>query len=257
MSFLAYMSRRPSGALAKLVMLFAGALLPVLLVPASATAMWVHWGEESASSYAGFTQHVKLGSTGHDTFWASQFFFTDDRSSGGYIGVQNDGYAFDHGWGQIAIFSLWNAVRATPADGAVCGAFDGEGEGLSCRTRMQFAPGDEYRVRVERTRATVRWTEFSASVVNLSTERTYPLGTIRVRGQELLQAPSNFIEYFGANREQCASRPAASAKFAPPVVQTATGPASKTLRHQGSAAPACTQEKVLFSARVAVVRTGS
>jgi hypothetical protein len=232
--------------------------LAAFFVPASASAMWVHWGDGSAHSYRSFRQTVELGVAGRDTFWASQFFFTGDRTSGGYVGVQNDGFAFELGQGQTAIFSLWNALRAVPAPGATCGRFDGEGEGLSCRTRIAFSGGDRYRVRVARAAYSLHWTEFSASVVNLTTKVTYRLGTIRVSGAELLQAPSNFIEYFGDSSKQCSRRPAASARFFPPVVEfTETATRILTLQYRGSADPMCAQENAVFSRPVAVVQTGS
>jgi len=224
--------------------------LCALAVPSRAGAMWSYWSH-TEDGITRYTQVFTLGATAPTTFWSSQFNFKEQPDSGGYIGVQVDGYAFDLGSGEIAIFSLWNAVHAVPAPGAVCGKFGGEGEGLSCRTRIQVRSGHSYKVAVERTVSVRKWAEFRGSVQNLTTGESHPLGTIRVPGRVSLIAPANFIEYFGPTLA-CPDRPLAWARFQAPVVHTGAGTPPIRLRADGFSEPGCAQE--VGAARTAYAR---
>ena len=123
----------------RLVLLTALAACCAVVVPQPAAAMWSYWNDTETGIHR-YTQVFTLGKTAPTTLWSSQFNFREQPDSGGYIGVQVDGYAFELGSGDIAIFSLCNADHAIPAPGAVCGEFGGEGVGLSCRTRIQTRP---------------------------------------------------------------------------------------------------------------------
>jgi hypothetical protein len=225
-----------------------------LQAPSGAQAMWGFW-DGPRTGVLEYSQNLTLGHTAPTTFWSSQFNFQEQPESGGYVGVQVDGYAFDQGVGEIAIFSLWNATKAYPSPGAVCGPFGGEGEGLSCRTRMAVKPGHEYQVRVVRVRGTSRWTEFRADVRNLTDRTRHPLGTIRVPGRVTMGLPANFIEYFGTPLA-CSDRPRASARFAPPRVVLDGEAAPRVLRQGGFAAPACSQEIGVPSRGYSRISTG-
>jgi hypothetical protein len=226
-----------------------------VVIPQPAAAMWSHWNDTGRGIYR-YTQVFTVKKTAPSTFWSSQFNFREQPGSGGYIGVQVDGYAFELGSGNTAIFSLWNADRAIPAQGAVCGEFGGEGVGLSCRTRIAIRPGHSYKVSVVRVSLTTRWSEFQGTVRNMTTGQIHPLGTIRVPGKVSLQSPSNFIEYFGPTRA-CADRPLASARFHAPVVAiSATGPLVQ-LRATGFSEPGCAQEVGFALATYSQISTGS
>jgi hypothetical protein len=216
------------------------AVICAVTVPNRTSAMWSHWSD-TGLGIKKYTQVFTLGFTAPTTFWSSQFNFKEQPDSGGYIGVQVDGYAFELGSGEIAIFSLWNAVRATPYPGAVCGAFGGEGVGLSCRARIKTQPGHTYKVLVERLGHSKRWSDYHGVVRNLTTGEVHRLGTIRVPGEVSLRSPSNFIEYFGPARA-CANRPLASAKFQAPVVYAGNKSAPRRLRADGFSEPGCKQE---------------
>lgn len=244
---------RPRGAF-RMILLTAVAAFCAVVVPQPAAAMWSYWND-TGTGIRKYTQVFTLGATASTTFWSSQFNFREQPDSGGYIGVQVDGYAFELGSGEIAIFSLWNAVRAVPAPGAVCGEFGGEGVGLSCRTLIQTRPGHTYKVSVERIGLSKRWSEYYGSVRNLTTGETHRLGTIRVPGQVSLYSPSNFIEYFGPTRA-CADRPLASARFQAPVVFTGTESQSKQLRSTGFSEPGCAQEVGAARAAYSRISTG-
>ncbi len=226
-----------------------------VVIPQPAAAMWSHWNDTGRGIYR-YTQVFTVKKTAASTFWSSQFNFREQPGSGGYIGVQVDGDAFELGSGDTAIFSLWNADRAIPAKGAVCGEFGGEGVGLSCRTHIAIRPGHSYKVSVVRVSLTKRWSEFQGTVRNMTTGQIHPLGTIRVPGKVSLQSPSNFIEYFGPTRA-CADRPLASARFHAPVVAiSATGPLVQ-LRATGFSEPGCAQEVGFALATYSQISTGS
>lgn len=221
--------------------------------PSRADAMWAHWSQ-SVSNITSYSQVMRIDAIAPATFWSSQFNFVEQPASGGYIGMQRDGYAFELGVGEIAIFSLWDAVHAVPAPGAVCGAFGGEGEGLSCRARIGLVEGHRYKVIVTRSAGTRSWTEFTGEVRDLTARKRYRLGTIRVRGKITLQTPSNFIEYFGPTLA-CQDRPYATAKFDAPVVRTG-GRKPLSLTAAGFSTPGCAQEVGISRAGSALVYTG-
>lgn len=244
---------RPRGAF-RVTLLTAVAALCAVVVPQPAAAMWSHWND-TGLGIRKYTQVFTLGATAPTTFWSSQFNFREQPDSGGYIGVQVDGYAFELGSGEIAIFSLWNADRAVPAPGAVCDEFGGEGVGLSCRARIQTRPGHTYKVSVERIGRSKRWSEFHGSIRNLTTKEVHPLGTIRVPGDVSLYSPSNFIEYFGPALA-CADRPLASARFQAPVVFTGDESRPRQLRSSGFSEPGCAQEVGAARAAYSRISTG-
>jgi hypothetical protein len=229
-----------STSVSRILLLSAVAAVCAVVVPNRASAMWSYWSD-TGLGIRKYTQVFTLGSTAPATFWSSQFNFREQPDSGGYIGVQVDGYAFELGSGEIAIFSLWNAVRAIPSPGAVCGEFGGEGVGLSCRALIKTRPGHTYKVSVERLGHSKRWSDYHGVVRNLTTGEVHRLGTIRVPGQVSLYSPSNFIEYFGPTRA-CADRPLASAKFQAPVVSVGSESAPLRLRATGFSEPGCAQE---------------
>lgn len=233
--------------------LSAGLLLSALF-PTGAQALWGFW-DGPRQGVRSYSQNITLEDTAPTTFWSSQFNFVEQPDSGGYVGVQVDGYAFELGTGDIAIFSLWNAVKALPAPGAVCGPFGGEGEGLSCRARISVHPGHTYQVRVERVRSTSRWTEFQATVSNFTDRTAHPLGTIRVPGRVHMGLPANFVEYFGAPLD-CPDRPLASAVFSPPRVLLVGENAPRVLRADGFSTPGCAQEVGTPLRRFSRISTG-
>lgn len=68
-----------------------------------------------------------------------------NTTNGGYLGLQTNGNRFDGSTGDTAIFSVWGATKAR---GPGCGAFGGEGNGLSCRIAYPIAMNHWYRLRV-------------------------------------------------------------------------------------------------------------
>lgn len=74
-------------------------------------------------------------------FWSHQFWLVGGPA--GYCGLQTLGSAPT---GKIAIFSIWDAMRASGPEFAE--PFTGEGDGYSVRIRWPWVVGQEYRLRV-------------------------------------------------------------------------------------------------------------
>ena len=141
-------------------------------------------------------------------FFAQQFWF--DGGDGGYMGLQTNGIIGSDTVGKMVIFSIWDALDATPAAGATCQPFGGEGIGQSCRLPFEWQPGVAYRLRLEAGAMDDVWR------VSLSGGGTdaRALGTIRVpAGWGLIEPTSAvFTEYYGPVGS-CESIPLAQASF--------------------------------------------
>lgn len=74
-------------------------------------------------------------------FWSHQFWLVGGPA--GYCGLQTLG---SQPTGKIAIFSIWDAERASGPEFAA--PFTGEGDGYSVRIRWPWVVGQEYRLRV-------------------------------------------------------------------------------------------------------------
>lgn len=173
---------------------------------------------------------VEASSPGY--FWAHQFSLKD--ASGGYVGLQDDGYFFDGTRGKLAIFSIWNAGAAS---GPSCQAFSNEGQGYSCRIPYAWTPGHKYRLRVWATSSAASGRWWSAWVMDLSTGEESFIGQILAGGTGWLDTWSvNFTEYFGPALTSCAAQPYARARWSEPGADNATvNPKSSTSRVSTSA----------------------
>jgi hypothetical protein len=193
-----------------------------------------------------FEQRYTINAAGETSFWATQFNFVEQPHSGGYVGVQTDGWGFEHGQTDLAIFSLWDAISVNPGPGASCGEFGGEGVGLSCRAPIAVEPGHKYGIIVERSRKGAEKrrqakSTFTAWVSNYTTGETIHLGSITVPYVVSMTPPSNFIEYFGPKRK-CTKRPYAVATFRAPLVQPRDEKAVRRLWLDGTSTPSCNKE---------------
>ena len=83
--------------------------------------------------------------------------------------------------------------------GQSCGAFGGEGTGLSCRLAYPIAVGSWYRLRVWKISASSAGVWWGAWVEDETTKVDSPLGQILVpANQSFMSNQANFSEYFGA-----------------------------------------------------------
>jgi len=154
-----------------------------------------------------------------DYFWAQQFALNTTADHGGYFGIQANGNINGHDVGRMLIFSIWNAVRAKPASGAVAQRFDGEGKGYSIRLAYPWRAGVSYTFHLARENKT-GW----HAMVHASNNPDIDLGTIEIDKEATLQTGFiNFTEYFG-NLPSCAALPAAKVTFSDLIYGTTLVP---------------------------------
>ena len=213
-----------------------------LAIATPAHGMWAYWGRWTP--VVRFEQRYTIDAAGATSFWSTQFNFVEQPHSGGYVGVQTDGWGLEHGQTDLAIFSLWEAVSVQPGPGASCGEFGGEGVGLSCRVPITVEVGHQYGVVVERSAVGAgkrAWSTFTAWVSNYTTGEQAQLGSITVPYVVAMTPPANFIEYFGPTRA-CEWRPYAAATFQAPLVHPLNGKQMRRLWHDGTSTPSCSKE---------------
>ena len=126
-----------------------------------------------------------LADSGSTTGWflAHQFMLDDANGaykSGGYIGLQTRTITLNN---KGVMFSIWNATAATPAPGATCQPFGGEGVGMQCFMAYPWVVGKTYRLRVVNDRGMA----FKGYVVDMSTASP----TVTYIGQ--IQAPQGAV----------------------------------------------------------------
>ncbi|MEW1773741.1 DUF3472 domain-containing protein [Streptomyces sp. NPDC086777] len=178
------------------------------------------WDFHGANGFWNIDQRVQITRKANHSYWALLWDFTATPGKGGYMGLQTDGQRFNHTTGETAIFSLWNA---TGSRGSGCGAFSGEGTGLSCRIPYAISPQTDYRFRVWRLQADSGGQWWGAWIQNMRTGVDTPVGSLRVRrDQILLGTPSNFSEYFG-DAVACDRVPQSVAYFTQPAANAQGG----------------------------------
>ena len=164
-------------------------------------------------------QVVHVSTSAPASFWAQDWTWAGS-DDGGYLGLQRDGSRFDGTTGDTAIFSLWNA---TAASGKMCGTFDGEGNGYSCRLAYPLHTSHQYRYRVVRGAADSSGRWWSASIEDLSTKVVSTLGSIQVAtSDDWIGGVQNFTEYFG-NAVACNAVPKSVVVWAEPGWRASSG----------------------------------
>ncbi len=173
-----------------------------------------HRKHDQQQQHRGLAQRVQITRKAPTSYWAMQWGFTATPNDGGYMGLQTDGLRFDRTTGDTAIFSLWDA-NATR--GANCGAFAGEGTGLSCRIAYGIDPQTDYRYRLWRLDADAQGQWWGAWIMNMKTGVDTPVGQIRVASaKNLTTTPLNFSEYWGT-AVPCGEVPVSTAYFTQPA----------------------------------------
>ena len=171
-------------------------------------AFWDH----AAPDMWNIDQELKVVQKAASTFWALNWTW-QDADFGGYLGLQTDGDRFGGARGELAIFSLWNAVAA---DGGNCQPFGGEGEGFSCRLPFSFLADHWYRLRLWRLEITEQGQWWGAWVIDDATGEEYLIGNIAVSAERLhVGAILNFSEYFGS-QVACDAVPTSTAAWTAP-----------------------------------------
>lgn len=200
------------------------ALLVAVAAPAQAAQhqnanIAVFWNFHGNTGFWNIDQQVRVNRKAYHSFWAMQWGYTATPNEGGYLGLQTDGIRFDGTRGDTAIVSLWNAN----ASRGTCGAFSGEGSGLSCRVPYAISTGVFYRYRLWRLESDSGGQWWGAWLMNMSTGEDTHVGSIRVAGtKNLTTTPLNFSEYWG-DAVACTSVPTSSTDFTQPAANSLGG----------------------------------
>jgi len=193
------------------IFVFSNLALPQQQQNSNAYAYWDFGGK----AIENVDQKVWIAKPANGTQWVMQWFWTADRSHGGYLGFNTS----DGGKSQ-ALFSLWNADKA---EGENCHEFGGEGVGWSCRKPMELKSDVVYRLRLVRTRKDndgVWWGAWISQESAAGAKTEFQLGEIRVEKEMdtiVGNSIGNFSEYFGHTVEHCSSVPLSIFVVAPPA----------------------------------------
>jgi hypothetical protein len=109
-------------------------------------------------------------------FWSHQVAFVHGEA--GYFGLQTIGQRPDGSEGKVAIFSIWNALAARGP--GIAQRFGGEGVGFQTLIPYDWQAGRKYRLRLFKSGAQRKGTEWTAKVHDESTGVEVEIGTITV-----------------------------------------------------------------------------
>lgn len=180
--------------------------------PVQGANVYLNWG--GGPSLA-MVSTITVGRVAPATFWATDWAW-GGTGSGGYVGVQTDGFGPTGAIQDQVIFSAWGAS----AGQGPCQTFtEGGAGGWSCRLPMTVSSGSSYTFAISPV-------DDLASTVWWRATMTGPNGTIDI-GQLALPAHtisdvSNFIEYFGQG-SGCSTVAPASATVTRPVLDLLSG----------------------------------
>jgi len=188
---------------------------------------YTYWAfDSSANNIINIEQEVWIPKIQVGTQWVMLWDWSQDPSSGGYLGFNND----ENGKSQI-LFSIWKATEAIAGVGFTCVDFDGEGVGKSCRKEFTIKNNRFYRFsltqsKVDTVKKGVWW---RASIFEESWDDINHKPIIIEHNIGAIMAPEdmtyikydsvgNFIEYYGDAVSKCVEVPAsmmyASAPYA-------------------------------------------
>jgi len=215
--------RRPRKFFVAVVTLVIALLLWIAPNPASAISSWVWWDLDTRIPYDSIStiQQVitPLEASGNGFhFFAVSFVFKGGPN--GYAGVQPNGVREDGvNNGPVVLFSLWEAVSASPGPNATCGPFSHEGSGFFCRLDLETV-FTENLISVSREPDGLRWT----ATIQQPGKQPEIIGTITMPKEYMIFNLLNFIEYYGPVPENiCIDLPGAAAKFRQPLLTTLDG----------------------------------
>lgn len=153
-----------------------------------------------------------LHDPGHtaNVFWSHQFGF--DQGNGAYVGMQTNG-----GADRVMLFSVWDTSEARAGTaGSWCQGFGGEGEGMSCRMKIDWSAGHMYTFTVAAEGG--GW--FGATVKDTTSGTSYKLGAVKTPATAVSPAGMvDWTEYFEWNdsRATCYDQPFSDARFGVPT----------------------------------------
>lgn len=225
---------------ALLVALTAATCAPLQVNASEQTSVWLTWG--SAGNYTKASQYLRVTKEAPTHFWAMHWQWAEDSANGGYLGIQTDGVLFNGQVTDMAIFSVWGATGSKAASGSTCQAYNPAGEngaGLSCRRAISVVEGHRYYLQVTRISTRNNVSVYSASVKNMTTRQSFPLGTLTSPGRVSIREVNNFIEDFSAANSSCAATNVAGAAFSQPRAVRETPRGSVRMAFGGATLGSC------------------
>jgi len=202
---------------ALLIALTAATASPLGANASEQTSVWLTWG--TSGNYVKASQYLRVTKEAPAHFWALHWQWAEDSANGGYLGIQTDGVLFDGQVTDVAIFSVWGATGSKAATGSTCQAYNPAGEngaGLSCRRAIAVTEGHRYYLQVTRVSTRNNVSVYSATVKNMTTRQSFPLGTLTSPGRVSIREVNNFIEDFSTGNASCAATSVAAATFTEP-----------------------------------------
>lgn len=178
-------------------------------------ASYADWNYSGSSRIYNVDQTLYVVNKARSTYWAMDWAWSNtSASSGGYMGVQTNGNRNDGSTGDTALFSLWNANGSR---GSNCGAFGGEGTGLSCRLPYTiYGDGTSYRLRLWRLESDAQGQWWGAWIKD-SRRGDKKIGELRVPNSASTVAhANNFAEYYGS-RLTCDTVPESMVNWGQPT----------------------------------------
>jgi hypothetical protein len=179
--------------------------------------VYAYWNMAVVGDTWNIDQNIQVLQRARDSYWAGSWTWNVPRetSEGGYAGIQTNGGRFDGSTGDTAIFSIW---RANGSRGPACGAFGGEGTGLSCRRAYTINTNRLYRLRIWRLNADSSGQWWGAWILDQSTGVETWIGDLRApHGVTSMTGYQNFAEYFGRQMLQASYVPRSIVDFTQPA----------------------------------------
>ena len=178
-------------------------------------AAYLDWSGAHLSADSTISQIIQPLEVSPQMYWEAGWHW-DNVPDGGYGGIQSKGILADGTISDLAIFSIWNGLGATPGAGAGCTPFGGEGIGYSCRIPITLIAGNKYEISfgVDASRGPQWWI---ATISDLTKGTKNVIGSIETNSR-IAKASNwnNFIEYWGQS-VPCDAVGAATAKFYVPT----------------------------------------
>ena len=133
-------------------------------------------------------------------FWSSSFVWSNNRGSGGYIGLQSS--VGPVGGNRGVIFSIWNTTVAEAIGSGKAQPFSGEGIGMQTAQSLNWAWNTDYEVYVsrisDRSNSSYNW--WLGYARNTNTNTITEIGRIRTPASWGYMVPNNnFLERYGAS----------------------------------------------------------
>jgi len=191
------------------------------------------WWKLGAEAWS-IDQSIVVEQTSDACYFALVVFYSG-VSSGAYMGLQQltDG-------SHLSRFSVWDSTAATPASGATCKDFGGEGVGKTCELPFAFEVGHPYTMRMWRLDADSEGVWWGAWLIDEVTKVETQIGSIRApSGAGDITVADTFDEYWGT-AVPCDAVPYSSGRVSAPKLNGGAAVATAS----SSSVGACSGGKV-------------